>query len=84
MAIVLYIVVERDEIPFGRGMYMCHYVVDEVSDISTLPTSSTKGTGGLIEYDNEVCSPGSCAYVVGAEANDTYYMLNCKDEWILQ
>ena len=57
----MYKVVKRSGSVFGNEPYTCEFVCDTASDISTLPTSTTVGTGGKTEYDNQVCGSGSIA-----------------------
>lgn len=66
-------------VTYGRhnGAYnYCVFVVDEESDLESLPTSVTKGTSNGVTYD--YCSVGSKAIVVNLRK---LYMLNNANQW---
>lgn len=65
---------------FGDGPSVCEFLCDTSDDISTLPTSSTEGTGGKTEYDNQKCSAGSIAFISG-QSDIKFYTLNNQDIW---
>ena len=66
---------------FGIGPYLCEYICDTASDISTLPTFSSEGTGGRTVYDNQKCASGSRAIVAENGSESKQYMLNNQDIW---
>ena len=74
-------VVKRDCPMFGIGPYLCEFICDTASDISTLPTFSSEGTGGRTAYDNQKCASGSMAIVADNGAESKQYMLNNQDIW---
>ena len=41
----MYKVTKRDCPMFGIGPYVCEFICDTASDITTLPTSISEGTG---------------------------------------
>ena len=77
----MYKVTKRDCPMFGIGPYVCEFICDTASDISTLPTSISEGTGGKTVYDNQKCASGSIANVAENGAESKQYMLNNQDIW---
>ena len=77
----MYKVTKRDCPMFGIGPYVCEFICDTASDISTLPTSISEGTGGRTAYDNQKCASGSVAIVAENGAESKQYMLNNQDIW---
>ena len=77
----MYKVTKRDCPMFGIGPYVCEFICDTASDISTLPTSISEGTGGRTAYDNQKCASGSIANVAENGAESKQYMLNNQDIW---
>ena len=77
----MYKVTKRDCPMFGIGPYVCEFICDTASDISTLPTSISEGTGGKSAYDNQKCASGSIANVAENGAESKQYMLNNQDIW---
>ena len=77
----MYKVTKRDCPMFGIGPYVCEFICDTASDISTLPTSISEGTGGKSAYDNQKCASGSMAIVADNGAESKQYMLNNQDIW---
>ena len=77
----MYKVVKRECPMFGIGPYLCEFICDTASDISTLPTFSSEGTGGRTAYDNQKCASGSMAIVADNGAESKQYMLNNQDIW---
>ena len=77
----MYKVTKRDCPMFGIGPYVCEFICDTASDISTLPTSTSEGSGGRTAYDNQKCASGSIAIVVENGAESKQYMLNNQDVW---
>ena len=77
----MYKVIKRDCPMFGIGPYLCEYICDTASDISTLPTFSSEGTGGRTVYDNQKCASGSRAIVAENGSESKQYMLNNQDIW---
>lgn len=77
----MYKVTKRDCPMFGIGPYVCEFICDTASDISTLPTSISEGTGGKTVYDNQKCASGSMAIVADNGAESKQYMLNNQDIW---
>ena len=77
----MYKVIKRDCPMFGIGPYVCEFICDTASDISTLPTSISEGTGGKTAYDNQMCASGSIAIVVESDAESKRYILNNQDIW---
>ena len=77
----MYKVTKRDCPMFGIGPYVCEFICDTASDISTLPTSISEGTGGKTAYDNQKCASGSMAIVADNGAESKQYMLNNQDIW---
>ena len=77
----MYKVTKRDCPMFGIGPYVCEFICDTASDISTLPTSISEGTGGRTAYDNQKCASGSMAIVADNGAESKQYMLNNQDIW---
>ena len=77
----MYKVVKRDCPVFGIGPYTCEFICDTASDISTLPTSISEGTGGKTAYDNQKCASGSIANVAENGSESKQYMLNNQDIW---
>ena len=65
---------------FGIGPYVCEFICDTASDITTLPTSISEGTGGRTAYDNQKCASGSIA-IVASGSESKQYMLNNQDIW---
>ena len=74
-------VTKRDCPMFGIGPYVCEFICDTASDISTLPTSISEGTGGRTAYDNQKCASGSIANVAENGDESKQYMLNNQDIW---
>lgn len=77
----MYKVTKRDCPMFGIGPYVCEFICDTASDITTLPTSISEGTGGKTVYDNQKCASGSMAIVADNGAESKQYMLNNQDIW---
>ena len=77
----MYKVTKRDCPMFGIGPYVCEFICDTASDITTLPTSISEGTGGKSAYDNQKCASGSIANVADNGAESKQYMLNNQDIW---
>lgn len=77
----MYKVTKRDCPMFGIGPYVCEFICDTASDISTLPTSISEGTGGKTAYDNQKCASGSIANVAENGVESKQYMLNNQDVW---
>ena len=77
----MYKVVKRDCPMFGIGPYVCEFICDTASDISTLPISISEGTGGKTAYDNQKCASGSIANVAENGSGSKWYMLNNQDVW---
>ena len=77
----MYKVTKRDCPMFGIGPYVCEFICDTASDIATLPTSISEGTGGKTAYDNQKCASGSMAIVADNGAESKQYMLNNQDIW---
>ena len=76
----MYKVTKRDCPMFGIGPYVCEFICDTASDITTLPTSISEGTGGRTVYDNQKCASGSIA-IVASGSESKQYMLNNQDIW---
>ena len=76
----MYKVTKRDCPMFGIGPYVCEFICDTASDITTLPTSISEGTGGRTAYDNQKCASGSIA-IVASGSESEQYMLNNQDIW---
>lgn len=74
-------VTKRDCPMFGIGPYVCEFICDTASDIATLPTSISEGTGGKTVYDNQKCASGSIANVAENGAESKQYILNNQDIW---
>ena len=66
---------------FGNEPYICEFVCDTTSDVSTLPTSISEGTGGKTKYDNQLCSSGSIATVIDNGSDPKKYILNNQNTW---
>lgn len=77
----MYKVTKRDRPMFGIGPYVCEFICDTASDISTLPTSISEGTGGKTAYDKQMCASGSIAIIVESDAESKRYILNNQDIW---
>ena len=77
----MYKVTKRDCPMFGIGPYVCEFICDTASDITTLPTSISEGTGGKTSYDNQKCASGSIATVAENGSESKQYMLNNQDIW---
>ena len=77
----MYKVTKRDCPIFGIGPYVCEFICDTASDISTLPTSISEGTGGRTAYDNQKCASGSIANVAENGAESKQYILNNQNIW---
>lgn len=77
----MYKVTKRDCPMFGIGPYVCEFICDTASDITTLPTSISEGTGGKTAYDNQKCASGSIANVAENGAESKQYMLNNQNIW---
>lgn len=80
----MYKVLKRTGDVFGDEPYVCDFLCDTSDDISTLPTSSTEGTGGKTKYDNQKCASGSVAFVSKTDAITKFYVLNNQDVWDAQ
>lgn len=80
----MYKVIIRNGSVFGTEPCSCEFVCDTTDDVSTLPTSITKGTGGKTKYDNQVCGSGSIAVVVDNGTNPKRYILDNQDVWCPQ
>ena len=80
----MYKILNRKKDLFGNKGYTNEFMVDTEKEISTLPTSTTEGTGGMTPLDNKPCSVGSTAYVVQTDAACRTYMLNTANKWIGQ
>ena len=80
----MYKVTKRDCPMFGIGPYVCEFICDTASDISTLPTSISEGTGGRTAYDNQICGSGSTATIVANDMASKKYILNNQDVWCPQ
>ena len=80
----MYKVIKRSGSVFGNEPYTCEFVCDTASDISTLPTSISEGTGGKSAYDNQKCASGSIATVVDNGAESKRYMMNNQNVWCPQ
>ena len=74
-------VMKRECPVFGDGPYVCEFLCDTASDISTLPSSISEGTGGKSAYDNQKCASGSIAIVAENGSESKKYMLNNQDIW---
>lgn len=74
-------VMKRECPVFGDGPYVCEFLCDTATDISTLPTSISEGTGGKTVYDNQKCASGSMAIVADNGAESKQYILNNQDIW---
>lgn len=77
----MYKVTKRDCPMFGIGPYVCEFICDTASDITTLPTSISEGTGGKTVHDSQKCASGSMAIVADNGAEAKQYMLNNQDIW---
>ena len=77
----MYKVIKRDCPMFGIGPYVCEFICDTASDITTLPTSISEGTGGRTAYDNQKCASGSIAIIAENGSESKQYMLNNHDIW---
>lgn len=77
----MYKVVKRSCPIFGNGPYVCEFICDTASDISTLPTSISEGTGGKKVYDNQKCASGSIATVAENGKGSKKYILNNQNTW---
>ena len=77
----MYKVVKRSCPIFGNGPYVCEFICDTASDISTLPTSTSEGTGGKKVHDNQKCASGSIATVAENSTVSKKYILNNQDIW---
>ena len=77
----MYKVVKRSCPIFGNGPYVCEFICDTASDISTLPTSISEGTGGKKVYDNQKCASGSIATVAENGKGSKKYILNNQNIW---
>ena len=77
----MYKVIIRNGSVFGTEPCLCEFICDTASDILTLPTSTTVGTGGKTENDNQVCGSGSIATIAANDAESKKYMLNNQDIW---
>ena len=66
---------------FGNEPYICEFVCDTTSDVPTLPTSISEGTGGKTKYDNQLCSSGSIATVIDNGSDPKKYILNNQNTW---
>ena len=77
----MYKVTKRDCPMFGIGPYVCEFICDTASDITTLPTSISEGTGGRTVYDNQKCASGSIAIIAESGSESKQYMLNNQDIW---
>ena len=77
----MYKVLKRTGDVFGDEPDVCDFLCDTSDDIATLPNSTAEGTGGKSEYDNQLCSAGSKAYITSENES---YILNNQDNWIKQ
>lgn len=77
----MYKVTKRNCPMFGIGPYVCEFICDTASDITTLPTSISEGTGGRTAYDNQKCASGSIAIIAENGSETKQYMLNNQDIW---
>lgn len=66
---------------FGNEPYICEFICDTTSDVPTLPTSISEGTGGKTKYDNQLCSSGSIATVIDNGSDPKKYILNNQNTW---
>lgn len=80
----MYKVIKRNGSVFGTEPCLCEFICDTTDDVSALPTSITKGTGGKTKYDNQVCGSGSIAVVVDNGTNPKRYILDNHDVWCPQ
>ena len=74
-------VTNRNGSVFGNEPYICEFVCDTTSDVPTLPTSISEGTGGKTKYDNQLCSSGSIATVIDNGSNPKKYILDNRNTW---
>ena len=74
-------VTNRNGSIFGNEPYICEFVCDTTSDVPTLPTSISEGTGGKTKYDNQLCSSGSIATVIDNGSDPKKYILNNQNTW---
>ena len=74
-------VINRNGSVFGNEPYICEFVCDTTSDVPTLPTSISEGTGGKTKYDNQLCSSGSIATVIDNGSNPKKYILDNRNTW---
>ena len=74
-------VTNRNGSVFGNEPYICEFVCDTTSDVPTLPTSISEGTGGKTKYDNQLCSSGSIATVIDNGSDPKKYILNNQNTW---
>ena len=80
----MYKVLTRTGDVFGDELNVCDFLCDTSDDISTLPTSTTEGTGGKSKYDNQKCSSGSTAFISKTGETIKIYVLNNQDVWEAQ
>ena len=57
------------------------FIAESSSDIATLPTSTTEGTGGKSDGDNGIVALGSTCIVLTGSSTDVY-MLGPNDTWV--
>ena len=74
-------VANRNGSVFGNEPYICEFVCDTTSDVPTLPTSISEGTGGKTKYDNQLCSSGSIATVIDNGSDPKKYILDNQNTW---
>lgn len=74
-------VTNRNGSVFGNEPYICEFVCDTTSDVLTLPTSISEGTGGKTKYDNQLCSSGSIATVIDNGSDPKKYILDNQNTW---
>ena len=74
-------VTNRNGSVFGNEPYICEFVCDTTSDVPTLPTSISEGTGGKTKYDNQLCSSGSIATVIDNGSDPKKYILDNQNTW---
>ncbi len=80
----MYVLIGRHKYLFGENDFICEYIVDTENEVSTLPTSTTAGTGGRTPNTNMPCGMGSLAYIAQTDADHKLYVLNGSNEWVPQ
>lgn len=55
------------------------FIADFEADITTLPTSSAEGTGGISSSDNDMVAKASSCLCL---ENSSIYYLNSEDTWV--